>query len=230
MTDEELDAQVVRLRELAMYYDVATEVGDAITTLRAQLAEARAELVRRVDMHECAMAERDDATLYSDEQRARADRTEAALAAQIEVDAGIACGKCGASRAAWLKCSRIICLGGDVFGNQPRDRTALDRMLAEAKAEALQGPWSDKPDGLTDAVHKAHPVFTKKYDTYTYALELVSNRHSKGALVALVNYLLQQSDEAREKALREAADELRGQGYGAAVRAILALIENPNAR
>lgn len=31
--------------------------------------------------------------------------------------------------------------------------------------------------------------------------------------------------EAREKALREAADELRGQGYGAAVRTILALIE-----
>ena len=36
--------------------------------------------------------------------------------------------------------------------------------------------------------------------------------------------------KTREKALREAADELRGQGYGAAVRAILALIEEPNAR
>ena len=37
-------------------------------------------------------------------------------------------------------------------------------------------------------------------------------------------------DRYREKALREAADELRGQGYGAAVRTILALIEKPNAR
>lgn len=36
-------------------------------------------------------------------------------------------------------------------------------------------------------------------------------------------------DRYREKVLREAADELRGQGYGNAVRIILALIEKPNA-
>lgn len=58
----------------------------AITTLRTQLAEMKAELARRVDMHECAMAERDDATLYSEEQKARADRAEAALAAQPSPD------------------------------------------------------------------------------------------------------------------------------------------------
>ena len=53
----------------------------AITALRVQLAEVQAELVRRVDMHECAMAERDDATLYGDDQKARADRAEQRVAA-----------------------------------------------------------------------------------------------------------------------------------------------------
>lgn len=48
-----------------------------IIALRTQLAEAQEELSRRVDMHECAMAERDDATLYGVEQKARADRAEA---------------------------------------------------------------------------------------------------------------------------------------------------------
>ena len=33
--------------------------------------EARAQLARREEMHDCAMEERDDATLYSDEQKAR---------------------------------------------------------------------------------------------------------------------------------------------------------------
>lgn len=48
-----------------------------IIALRTQLAEAQEELSRRVDMHECAMAERDDATLYGVEQKARAEQAEA---------------------------------------------------------------------------------------------------------------------------------------------------------
>ena len=94
MTDEELDALVQELMnrpyrrggesndEAAMRRQGEREqAAAAITTLRAQLAEAWAKLSQRVDMHECAMAERDDATLYGVEQRARADRAEAALAA-----------------------------------------------------------------------------------------------------------------------------------------------------
>lgn len=86
-TDEELDKLVEQQTRAANKRDEfealmnADRTVRAITALRAQLAEARTELVRRVDMHECAMAERDDATLYSDEQKARADRAEAALAA-----------------------------------------------------------------------------------------------------------------------------------------------------
>ena len=88
-TDEELDALDKKLAsqigdDVQTIFDheqLFKQARSAITALRAQLAEARTELVRRVDMHECAMAERDDATLYSDEQKARADRAEAALAA-----------------------------------------------------------------------------------------------------------------------------------------------------
>ena len=109
-TDDELDALVQELMnrpyrrgsesndEAAMRRQGEREqAAAAITTLRAQLAEAWAKLSQRVDMHECAMAERDDATLYGVEQKARADRAEAALAAQIEAaDAlGYTCTGCG---------------------------------------------------------------------------------------------------------------------------------------
>lgn len=67
---------------------------------------------------------------------------------------------------------------------------ALDRVRLEAKAEALNGPWSDEPDEMTPSILASHPVHTKDYATYAEALRLVSNRHSKGALVCLVNHLL----------------------------------------
>ena len=95
MTDEYISAMTERLET---YEDVpVSEIAAALTALRAQLAEAWAKLSQRVDMHECAMAERDDATLYGVEQKARADRAEAALAAQIEAaDAlGYTCTGCG---------------------------------------------------------------------------------------------------------------------------------------
>ena len=136
------------------FADTERKLREIITTLRAQLAEARAELSALCDplvVHmnmlngRIAKPSVDGIVHIYAGQITRADRAEqlvanleAALAAQIEVDAGIACGKCGASRAAWLKCSHIICLGGDVFGNQPHDRTALDRMLAEASEKALR--------------------------------------------------------------------------------------------
>lgn len=72
----------------------------------------------------------------------------------------------------------------------PDQTASLDRLIAEAKADALSGPWEDKPDAMTATVEASYPHITKDYDTYTQALELVSSRRSKGALVALVNHLL----------------------------------------
>lgn len=81
-TDEELDALDAKL---------ASQIGDDVAVIfnheylfkqsRIAITALRAQLARREEMHDCAMKERDDATLYADEQKARADRAEAALAA-----------------------------------------------------------------------------------------------------------------------------------------------------
>ncbi len=140
-TDEELDALQAKLykgdqmdgKTVNCKHDQCNcaILCDAITTLRTQLAEMKAELARRVDMHECAMAERDDATLYSEEQKARAERAEAALAAQIEADAVLAekrYDRCERDNVG--PCYLRKCAIGAVIRYQPHDRSALDRMLA----------------------------------------------------------------------------------------------------
>lgn len=77
MTDEELDALVHTLWHGEVTLATVASSADAITTLRAQLAEARAErAVWEIDAkrnHQAAEIE-----------FARAERAEAALAAQIE--------------------------------------------------------------------------------------------------------------------------------------------------
>lgn len=162
-TDEELAALVKRLTwhrehpvtgKLVYANEDGPDAAAAIAALRAQLAEARTELVRRVDMHECAMAERDDATLYSDEQKARADRAEAALAALIEAAIREIWGLCedledeahaklklklteheqGFWAAQKMTAKRIR----RATQMPTNDRTALDRLLADAEAKALR--------------------------------------------------------------------------------------------
>ena len=137
-TDEELDALVQRLKQLEgrMSFQSQNITGartcrlsaDAITALRTQLA-------RREEMHDCAMKERDDATIYADEQKARADRAEAALAAQIEVDARIAdcyadqdyCAL-GYPEDGGIAASGTADMIRREIRNQPHDRTALDQI------------------------------------------------------------------------------------------------------
>lgn len=179
--DAELDALENNLavrgkqdREMSNHYVHRMEVDrvaakSAITTLRAQLAEAHKDGSQLAawqclfDDGKTGIVCDDWGNQYCAMQR-RADRAEAALAAQIEVDAGIA----GCYDLSIMSSTEADARAQAIarhIRNQPHDRTALDRMLVEA----------------------------------------------------------------REKALREAADELRGQGYGNAVRTILALIEKPNA-
>ena len=82
MTDEEL---IARLRERPFRLgfeseEQAKERRQKEREIAADRIEALVkELDRRTDMHECAMSERDDATLYADEQKTRAERLEAAL-------------------------------------------------------------------------------------------------------------------------------------------------------
>ena len=138
------------------FADTERKLREIITTLRAQLAE---QIGYKNDYKAAFIETNDD----WQEAKARADRAEAALAAQIEVDAEIA------------------------------DRAAH---------HAMRDGMCYAPDGRSTAYHT-----------------VMDQPHDRTAL-----------DRYREKALREAADELRDQGYGAAVRTILALIEKPDAR
>jgi hypothetical protein len=52
----------------------------------------------------------------------------------------------------------------------------------------------DYDDFLTPHIKAANPVSSGSFKTYALAQDLVSNRHSKGSLVLLVNYLLMQGD------------------------------------
>lgn len=166
-TDEELDALVARLKQLEgrMSFQSQNIAGasacrlaaDAITTLRARLAEVKAEkekLGRELNLarygepdfawqtHKEALAE----------ANARADRAEAALAAQIEADAGIADMLVKSADAAMqlatddehsvkvgVASQKAMAQRISAFiRNQPHDRTALDRLLAEAREQALR--------------------------------------------------------------------------------------------
>jgi hypothetical protein len=55
----------------------------------------------------------------------------------------------------------------------------------------------DSPLPEDDAIDAAHPTRSGRHDLYEEAMRLVGARHSKGALVALVNWLLTERDEAR---------------------------------
>lgn len=56
--------------------------------------------------------------------------------------------------------------------------------------------WGDRPDEHTTAIDAAHPLVTKNHGRYARALAMVENRHSKSALVDLVNWLLARGEES----------------------------------
>lgn len=150
MTNEELDALVQELlgKQVCTGFEqtepytidcvygpdpVCQHAAATITTLRECEARLRAQL---------AEAQKAERQTYKDcvDANTRADRAEAALAAQIEADAAL----CDDS----MKALQVIdAANGEILvahalclriRNQPRDRTALDRMLAEAREKALR--------------------------------------------------------------------------------------------
>lgn len=58
----------------------------------------------------------------------------------------------------------------------------------------------DEPLPEDEAISAAHPMRTGRHELYGEAMRLVGARHSKGALVDLVNWLLTDRDEARSVA------------------------------
>ena len=78
---------------------------------------------------------------------------------------------------------------------------AAQSRIEELEAELMRVPrlcdWADRADDLTEAVNADHPLVAKtNWDHYAKAIELVSNRHGKGALVALVCHLLAENERA----------------------------------
>ena len=57
--------------------------------------------------------------------------------------------------------------------------------------------WEDKKDDMTPGIEADNPTRSGSFGTYTKAMNLVSNRHSKGALVDLVNHLLMEIERAK---------------------------------
>lgn len=110
---------------------LAANMTAAITTLRTQLAEAQQE--------------RDDAMalFHASEKtwKAHAGRAEAALAAQIEADAGIAAAETAMPSQYNIKDQWRSGIGDEVAAAiraQPHDRTALDRHDAMTREKALR--------------------------------------------------------------------------------------------
>ena len=58
----------------------------------------------------------------------------------------------------------------------------------------------DRRDRWTPMIEASHPTKTGAHDAYTTAMEMVGNRHSKGALVDLVCWLVQRVDDAEQRA------------------------------
>jgi len=192
MTDEELDEMAVDLShtgELSMLY--RCEIADAITTLRAQLAEAHKDGSQLAAWHclfddgKTGIVCDDWGNQYCAMQR-RADRAEAALAAQIEVDAGI-CSAWGTLSPADIDdgVKWQFDLPDQIAASiraQPHDRTALDRMLAEAREKALREAYDSlfKHPGFIHAISGQKFKAVKLEDAAEAILALIEKPVTQG--------------------------------------------------
>lgn len=79
------------------------------------------------------------------------------------------------------------------------ERDAARASLADTKAllDQLVGvPWADRPDEWSAAIEAAFPTRSNSHKEYCVAMKMVGNRHSKGELVSLVNWLLVEQKKA----------------------------------
>lgn len=61
----------------------------------------------------------------------------------------------------------------------------------EVESELKQArDWEDVDDEWTEAIDAAFPTRSGSHDEYATARKMIGHRHSKGQLVALVNWLL----------------------------------------
>lgn len=83
---------------------------------------------------------------------------------------------------------------------------ALRTLLADPQSRAPE-PWEDVDDEWSEAIKAAFPTRSGSHAQYGVAMKMVGHRHSKIALVALVNWLLVKADASEERGW---ADCVRG--------------------
>jgi len=69
-----------------------------------------------------------------------------------------------------------------------------EKLVQELKDEfdqvTLEPNWEDREDEWTSRIAEAHPTRSGSHEDYACAMRMVGARHSKRALVDLVNWLL----------------------------------------
>lgn len=97
---------------------------------------------------------------------------------------------------------------------QPTVAKLNDEYLRDTYVEGLNQPaqetveWEDKEDEWSEVIAASHPLETKAFLEYETAMKMVGNRHSKGALVDLVCYLLQHFNDDTHPAQPLSDDEV----------------------
>jgi hypothetical protein len=76
--------------------------------------------------------------------------------------------------------------------------TMFDAVRHDTIAEAFEAEWMDVDDEWSAEIKKAFPTNSGSHAEYATAMEMVGNRHSKGELVALVNWLLVKCRDAAQ--------------------------------
>ncbi len=78
-------------------------------------------------------------------------------------------------------------------------------MTATREDRPVPNQWGDKSDQFSKRVTAAHPTVSEDDDRharYALAMEMIHSRHSKYALVDLVNWLLTKWPELQNEAKR----------------------------
>ena len=70
--------------------------------------------------------------------------------------------------------------------------------MSEQDKPAEPDAWGDREDEWSEAIDAAFPTRSGSHEEYAVAARMVGNRHSKGALIALVNWLLVENRKGKE--------------------------------
>jgi hypothetical protein len=93
-----------------------------------------------------------------------------------------------------------------ILAAQEKNRWSREGFIEEIERIVAEDgkPWADQKDRWSVEIAAAHPMrqipgAERDHDRYSEAIEMVGARHSKYALVDLVNWLLKRIDDAKAK-------------------------------